>query len=211
MKALLVVDVQNDFLPGGSLAVTDGDQVIPVINRLMQQFSVVVATQDWHPVDHGSFADNHELSAGELIVLDGLQQILWPVHCVQESRGAEMASGLETDRFDATICKGTNPKIDSYSGFFDNGHRQATGLHDYLQSRGVDEVYVTGLATDYCVKFTALDAVQLGYKTNLILDACRGVNLSPGDCEAALEEMRQAGIQIMQSNQCYESEEQELG
>ncbi|MFT7641271.1 MAG: nicotinamidase/pyrazinamidase [Pirellulaceae bacterium] len=207
MKALIVVDVQNDFLPGGSLAVGSGDQVVSVINRLMPEFPLVVATQDWHPANHGSFAANHGKDPGGTIMLDGLEQILWPVHCVQGSAGAEFASELNADGIAEIIQKGTSRNIDSYSGFFDNGHRQATGLHDYLQLRGVHEVYVTGLATDYCVKFTALDAVQLGYKTNLVLDACRGVDLSPGDVEAAVEELRLAGVGVLESEQCYESED----
>jgi nicotinamidase/pyrazinamidase len=200
MKALIIVDVQNDFLPGGALAVPDGDLVIPVINRLQPDFEVIVATQDWHPPDHGSFAANHPgRHPGEVIELDGLSQVLWPVHCVAGTVGAEFSPILERDRWACVFRKGTDRQIDSYSGFFDNGHRQSTGLGDYLRERGVETVYLAGLATDYCVKFTALDAVELGFKTCLIEDACRGVNLNAGDVDAALDECRRAGAVVLRS------------
>ena len=158
MKALIVVDVQNDFVPGGALAVPEGDRVVPLCNALANSFDLVVATQDWHPADHGSFAANHPgRKVGEVIDLQGLQQILWPVHCVQNTPGAQFVHGLDTSRFARIFQKGTDPAIDSYSGFFDNGHRRSTGLGDYLRSNNVTDVYVCGLATDYCVKFTALD------------------------------------------------------
>lgn len=200
MTALILVDVQNDFLPGGALAVPEGDQIIPVVNRLQPHFDRVAATQDWHPPTHGSFAANHaERQPGEHIELAGLQQILWPVHCVQGTAGADFAPGLQREAWDRIFKKGTDAEIDSYSGFFDNGHRKATGLGEYLRERGVTEVSLAGLATDYCVKFTALDAVQLGFRTHLIEDACRGVNLQPGDVERAISEMRAAGVEIIQS------------
>jgi nicotinamidase/pyrazinamidase len=204
MKALIIIDVQNDFVPGGALAVREGDLVVPVINQLQQlkgsAFSVVVATQDWHPRDHGSFAANHPgTKVGDVIDLAGLRQILWPVHCVQETRGAEFVASLDRSAIDHVVRKGTDPTIDSYSGFFDNGHRKATGLDAYLKQRGVNDVYVCGLATDYCVKFTALDARQLGYQTHLIEDATRGVELRPGDVARAVEEMRRAGVDVVQS------------
>ncbi|MCB1100330.1 MAG: bifunctional nicotinamidase/pyrazinamidase [Verrucomicrobiae bacterium] len=163
MNALIVVDVQNDFLPGGALAVADGDAVIPVINRLMGEHDFVVATQDWHPADHGSFAANHPAAnPGEVIDLNGHDQILWPVHCVQGSIGAEFAGKLDEHKFDAIFQKGTNPEIDSYSGFYDNGRRKSTGLAEWLRDRGVTHVTVVGLATDYCVRFTAEDAASEG-------------------------------------------------
>ena len=199
MHALLVIDVQNDFCPGGSLPVAGGFDIIPVINRLQPLFDLVVATKDWHPKDHSSFAVNHGKQPGEVIMLDGLQQILWPAHCVQGTKGAEFVSGLETTRITRSFNKGVDSAIDSYSGFFDNGHKRATGLGDYLKQLGVTEVSVVGLATDYCVKWTALDAKQLGFDTTVILDACRGVNLKPGDVDRAIEEMRAAGITILQS------------
>ena len=202
MKALIIVDVQNDFVPGGALAVPEGDAVVPVCNRLSKAFDLVVATQDWHPANHGSFAASHPgRKIGDVIDLNGLSQMLWPVHCVQDTPGAEFVPGLDTSRFDRVFRKGTDPAIDSYSGFFDNGHRKATGLGEYLKQKGVTDVYVAGLATDYCAKFTALDAQSLGFKTFLIEDACRGVNVRPGDDQAAIEEMRQAGVHVCQSTE----------
>ncbi|GIX49990.1 MAG: nicotinamidase [Limisphaera sp.] len=202
MRCLLLVDLQNDFLPGGALPVPEGDAVIPVVNRLQPHFDLVVATQDWHPPDHGSFAANHPgHKVGDVVDLDGLPQILWPVHCVQFTRGAEFAPALDTRRIAHVVRKGTDPRIDSYSGFFDNGKRRSTGLADFLRQQGVRELYVAGLATDYCVKATALDAVQLGFPTWLISDACRGVNLQPGDVDRALEEMARAGVRLVRSDE----------
>jgi nicotinamidase/pyrazinamidase len=202
MRALICVDIQNDFCPGGSLEVKEGDQVIPVANKLMAHFDLVVATQDWHPANHKSFAAMHPWRyPGDVIDLNGLQQILWPIHCVQGSFGAEFAPGLNTDAFEAVFVKGTDTEIDSYSGFFDNGHRKATGLGDYLKEKGVNEVYILGLALDVCVKFTVLDALGLGFKTYLVEDGCRGVNLNEGDSDKALSEMREKGAIIAQSDQ----------
>ena len=200
MKALILVDIQNDFLPGGALAVPDGDAVVPVANRVQPTFDLIVATQDWHPANHGSFAANHpNRKPGETIEFDGLPQVLWPVHCVQNTGGAAFAPGLETRRITRIFPKGTDAGIDSYSGFFDNGHRKATGLGDYLRARGVTDVHVLGLATDYCVKATALDARQLGFATHLIVDGCRGVNLNAGDVDRAIEAMRVGGVQVVRS------------
>ena len=200
MKALILVDLQNDFLPGGPLAVPEGDAVIPVANRLATAFPLVVATQDWHPADHGSFAANHPgKNVFDEIVLNGLSQTLWPVHCVQNTRGAELATDLNRDQIIKVFVKGTDPTIDSYSGFFDNGHLKATGLGEFLKTNGVTEVFVCGLATDYCVKATALDAVQLGFKTYLIEDASRGVNLMPGDVANAIQQMQTAGVCVVTS------------
>ena len=200
MKALVLVDIQNDFLPGGALAVPRGDEVVPIANRLQPRFGLVVATQDWHPPGHGSFASTRPgRKPGELAELAGLPQVLWPDHCVQETAGAAFAQALAMNRVEAIIRKGTDPSIDSYSGFFDNGHRKSTGLGDYLKGRGATDVYVLGLATDYCVKFTALDAVRLGFRTFLVQDGSRGVELSKGDVARALDEARKAGVQIVQS------------
>lgn len=200
MKALILVDIQNDFLPGGALAVPDGDAVIPVANRLQSAFPIIVATQDWHPADHGSFAANHPgKNVFEQTELNGLPQTLWPVHCVQNTKGAALASDLNQDRVAKVFRKGTDAGVDSYSGFFDNGHRKSTGLDDWLKETGVTEVFVCGLATDYCVKFTALDAAQLGFKTSLIEDASRGVNLGLNDVKNAVSGMKRAGINIVQS------------
>ena len=202
MKALVIVDVQNDFCPGGALAVPEGDQVIPVINGLQPRFNLVVATQDWHPPNHGSFAANHQgKQPGDVVELGGLEQILWPVHCVHHTPGAAFPPDLGQARIARVFPKGTDPGIDSYSGFFDNGHRRATGLDDYLKEQAVADVYVCGLATDYCVKFTVLDAVRLGFATHLIEDASRGVNLKPGDVVRAIEEMRSQGVTVVNSEQ----------
>lgn len=200
MKALLLIDLQIDFCPGGALAVKEGDQVIPIANALMEQFELVVATQDWHPANHGSFAANHPWrKPGQVIELHGLSQVLWPIHCVQESFGAKFHPSLNQEGLTKVFVKGTDPTIDSYSGFFDNGHRKATGLGDYLKEQGVSEVFVMGLATDYCVKFTALDAVELGFSTTLIEDASRGVNLQEGDVKKAVTELANKGVNIVQS------------
>jgi nicotinamidase/pyrazinamidase len=201
MKALILVDIQNDFCPGGALAVPDGDAVVKVANRLMSEFPLVIATQDNHPGSHKSFAANHPgRNVYEVIDLEGLPQVLWPVHCVVGSAGAEFHPQLDTSRVTAVFPKGTDETIDSYSGFFDNGHRRATGLGDYLREKQVDEVFVMGLATDYCVKATAIDAVQLGLRTTVIEDGCRGVGLAPGDIDAAKAELRAAGVRFCQSD-----------
>ena len=202
MKALILTDLQNDFCPGGALAVPHGDAVVPLANRLQPCFDLVVATQDWHPADHGSFAANHPGSEpGETIDLDGLEQILWPVHCVQSTAGAEFHPDLDTSKVDRVFRKGTDPRIDSYSCFFDNGHRKATGLGDYLKQKGVTDVYLCGLALDYCVKFSALDAAALGFTTWVIEDACRGIDKQPGDVARALEQMQSQGIRIVRSDE----------
>jgi len=202
MNALVIVDVQSDFCPSGALAVPEGDRVVPGINRLQSHFDLVVATQDWHPADHGSFAANHPgRKPGDVIELAGLEQILWPVHCVQHTPGAELHPELDRRRIAKIFPKGTDPEVDSYSGFFDNGHRHATGLGDYLKGRGVTAVHLCGLATDYCVKFTALDAADLGFTTWVIRDACRGIDREPGDVERALTEMESKGVRIVTESQ----------
>ena len=200
LAALILVDLQNDFLPGGALAVKDGDQVIPIANQLQSAFELVVATQDWHPSNHGSFAANHrDLQPGHKIELAGLEQILWPTHCVEGTWGADFAPTLQHDRWTQIFRKGTDPAIDSYSGFFDNGRRKATGLGEFLQTQGIHTVYVMGLATDYCVKYTAIDARRLGLNTCLVEDGCRGVELHPGDCHKAIQEMHAAGVRSVLS------------
>jgi nicotinamidase/pyrazinamidase len=199
MKALILVDIQNDFCPGGSLAVPDGDAIVPLVNRLQEQFPLVVATQDWHPPNHGSFASTHGKKAYAVMEIRGASQTLWPDHCVQKTHGAELVAGLDRERIARTFTKGTDPAVDSYSGFLDADHRKATGLADFLREHAVEEVAIVGLATDYCVKYTALDAVKLDFRAVVIADACRGVNLHPGDSEAALNEMRKAGVRITHS------------
>jgi nicotinamidase/pyrazinamidase len=188
-SALILVDLQNDFCPGGALAVKDGDAVVPVANELQKHFELIVATKDWHPPGHASFVS------------------LWPPHCVQETAGAEFVAGLDTSRIARVFLKGTDMEIDSYSGFFDNEHRRATGLGDYLKERGVTDVTIAGLATDYCVKFTALDARMLGFETSVVVDACRGVEVNEGDTARAIEEMSAAGVHIKESRRVLEAPE----
>lgn len=177
MKALIIVDIQNDFLPGGALAVQNGDTVIPVINKLQSQFDLAIATQDWHPADHKSFASMHP---GEKIfneiMLDGMPQVLWPDHCVQETEGAKFSAQLDTKKIEAIFRKGMDKNIDSYSGFFDNGKKKATGMGAYLKGRGVTSIYVCGLAADYCVYFTALDGLEMGFQSTIITDATRAID-----------------------------------
>jgi len=193
-KALILVDIQNDFVPGGALAVPNGDEVVPVANRLMPNYNLIIATQDWHPANHQSFVSQHPGNKiGDVIDLEGLKQVLWPDHCIQETHGAELVDGLNQKLINKVFHKGTDPNIDSYSGFFDNEHRKSTGLGDFLKQQHVDEVYIMGLATDYCVKFTVLDSIKLGFKTCVVLEGCRGIDMNPGDCEKAINEMKQAG------------------
>ncbi|MDY0082282.1 MAG: bifunctional nicotinamidase/pyrazinamidase [Ignavibacteriaceae bacterium] len=179
MKALIIIDIQNDFLPGGALAVNKGDEVIPVINKLQQTdfFDLVAATQDWHPQNHGSFASNHPgKKQFDKTMLGGLEQILWADHCVQETSGAEFSDKLDTKKIEAIFRKGMDPNIDSYSGFFDNGKRKDTGLAAYLKGRNIDEVYLAGLAGDFCVYYSALDSADYGFKTYFIEDATRSID-----------------------------------
>jgi nicotinamidase/pyrazinamidase len=195
MRALVLVDLQYDFMPGGALAVADGDATVPVALRLIPEFDIVVATQDWHPRDHKSFAANNPgTEVGQVIQLAGQPQVMWPAHCVQGTRGAELHEDL--DGVSQVFQKGTNPELDSYSGFFDNGHKKATGLDGWLREQGITDLTVLGLATDYCVKYTALDALHLGFAVTLVREGCRAVNLAPGDGDRAIEEMRAAGAVI---------------
>jgi nicotinamidase/pyrazinamidase len=199
-SALLVVDVQNDFCPGGSLAVESGDEVVPVINRLMPAFPLVVATQDWHPPNHVSFAGIHN-GRKPLDVIDaqGIEQVLWPDHCVQGTRGAELHPRLESGRIGLVLRKGMRETLDSYSAFFENDHRTDTGLRHYLKGMKVQDLYVCGLATDYCVLASALDARRLGFRVTLVRDACRGVDFPRGSIEKAIASMQKAGARVMES------------
>lgn len=202
MNALILVDLQNDFMPGGALAVPHGNEVVPLADELQQRFDLVVATKDWHPPDHGSFAVNHPgKEPGDRIILDGIEQILWPVHCVQNTPGAEFASRFDTSPIAHVFHKGTERNIDSYSTFFDNAHRRHTGLAHYLKERSIKEIYLMGLALDYCVKYSVLDARQLGLTTYVILDGCRGIELEPGDIGRALDEMKRAGAILIKSSE----------
>ena len=206
-RALVLIDLQNDFLPGGALAVPQGDTVIPIANQLQQHFEHLVVTQDWHPPNHGSFADNHPgARPGDRIELGGTPQVLWPTHCVQGSPGAALTAELELPTSVSIVRKGTDPTIDSYSGFHDNARKKATGLTDLLHTWDVRRVYLMGLATDYCVKFTALDAIDLGFETFLVEDGCRGVNLRPTDASDAILEMRSRGVNIVCSSEIIAAE-----
>lgn len=200
MNALVLVDLQNDFCPGGALAVPHGDDVVAVANTLARsgRFARVVATQDWHPAEHGSFAANHPgRSPYELGELGGLPQVLWPVHCVENTAGAAFHPDLDLARIDWVFPKGTDAGVDSYSGLFDNGKRKSTGLGEWLRAEGVREVTVLGLATDYCVKATAIDARAAGFEVTLVEDGCRGVGLGEADIADALAAMRAAGVRIV--------------
>lgn len=200
-RALIIVDMQYDFLPGGALATRGGDELPELINKLQDKFDLIVATQDWHPPGHGSFASSHPgHKPGDIIELNGLEQILWPDHAVQGTHGAELVADLDQGRIARIVRKGTDPGVDSYSGFYDNGHRVDTGLDAYLKSQGITRVYVVGLALDYCVKYTALDAERAGYDTTLIADASRAVNLGPGDGAEAIGQMKSAGIHVIDSS-----------
>ena len=195
-EALIVIDLQNDFCPGGALAVAGGDAILPQVNALLGQFAVRVLTQDWHPADHASFADNHPGAAPfSLMQMPYGPQVLWPTHCVQGTPGAAFHPGLNTDAADMVIRKGFRPQIDSYSAFFENDRQTATGLEGYLRARGVQSITLVGLATDYCVAYSALDAARLGFGVTVRLGACRGIDLN-GSLAAALAEMRAAGVTL---------------
>ena len=194
--ALIVIDIQNDFCPGGALAVADGDAIIPRVNALMDEFPTVVLTQDWHPHHHASFAANHPGAAPfSLTDMTYGPQVLWPVHCVQATEGADFHPGLATDPAHLVIRKGFRPQIDSYSAFFENDRRTTTGLDGYLKARGITGVTLVGLATDYCVAYSALDAVRLGYSVRVLLGACRAIDLN-GSLAAMTEQMRAAGVAL---------------
>jgi nicotinamidase/pyrazinamidase len=200
MKGLVIVDVQNDFMPGGQLEVFGGNMIVPVINRLQKPFDLIVATQDWHPQNHKSFASNHpDKKPFEKIILNGLDQILWPDHCVQGSSGADFHPGLETDRIAAVFRKGMDPETDSYSGFYDNGHRISTGMSGYLKDKGINDIYFCGLAADICVYYTIKDAIKEGFSATLIEDASRPLNRD--DFITIKEELRNLGVRIINSNE----------
>jgi nicotinamidase/pyrazinamidase len=199
--ALIIVDVQNDFLPGGALAVPKGDEIIPVINSIQDRFDFIVATQDFHPAKHKSFAANNPgRQIGELIDLNGLSQILWPVHCVQGTEGADFSKDLNKKTWRKVFQKGMNPEVDSYSGFFDNAKRGDTGLSTYLKKNQIDRVFICGLALDFCVKFTALDAKELEFDTFLVINGTRAVNLNPEDGKDSLAELEAAGVKLITSD-----------
>jgi nicotinamidase/pyrazinamidase len=200
MKGLVIVDVQNDFMPGGQLEVSGGNIIVPVINRLQKPFDLIVATQDWHPQNHKSFASNHpDKKPFEKIVLNGLDQILWPDHCVQGSSGADFHPQLETNKIAAVFRKGMDPETDSYSGFYDNGHRISTGMSGYLKDKGITDIYFCGLAADICVYYTIKDAIKEGFSATLVEDASRPLNRD--DFITIKKELRNLGVCIINTNE----------
>lgn len=201
MKALLIVDVQNDFCPGGALAVPGGDQVVPVINSLIGSFDIVLQTQDWHPADHLSFASQHAgKSEYDIVKMPYGDQVLWPDHCIQGSRGALFHPDLNTETSQLIIRKGFRPTIDSYSAFYENDHRTPTGLKGFLTEREIETLYVTGLATDFCIKWTVLDALQAGFNVCVVQDAVMGLDMA-GSVKHAWDEMVQAGARRVYADQ----------
>ncbi len=200
MKTLVIVDAQNDFMPGGALAVSQGDLIIPVINALQEKFDLIIATQDWHPANHKSFAANH---AGkrpfDKINLNGFEQVLWPIHCVQETKGAQFHSDLKTNLIEAIFRKGMNPEIDSYSGFYDNQHQKTTGLAGFLREKKAKDLYFAGLCTDICVYFTIQDALSEGFKCFLIEDACRPLDLD--NYQKIKTSLLQQGVKILKASE----------
>lgn len=204
MKALILIDIQNDFLPGGTLAVPEGDAIIPVANQIQDYFELVIATQDWHPPEHGSFASNHPgKNPMDTIELAGMKQVLWPDHCVQGSSGADFPAQLDMKKVEAIFRKGVDPTIDSYSGFFDNGHKRSTGMGDYLKGRKIDTVYVLGLAGDVCVTYTIYDAMKLDFNSVLIEDGTRPIDHEA--FEQSKKELKIKGLKIIHSSEMLSS------
>ena len=198
--ALVLIDIQNDFCPGGALAVDKGDEIVEISNKIQEQFKIKIITQDWHPSTHKSFASNHEgkepLSTVEMFYG---QQVLWPKHCIQGTEGSKFHSKLITDSADLIIRKGFRPEIDSYSAFFENDQKTPTGLDGYLKSRGVNKIYLCGLALDFCVYFSAIDGAELGYNVNVIQDACRAIDLD-GSLEKSLNDMKSKGVKLLSTS-----------
>jgi len=196
MHALVVIDVQNDFCPGGALAVTDGDSIVAPINALMSRFDAVILTQDWHPAGHSSFASSHNADPMSVTEMPYGPQVLWPDHCVQGSDGAAFHKDLNVDAADLIIRKGYNPAIDSYSAFFENDKTTPTGLEGYLRTRGIDTLTLVGLATDFCVNYSAVDAADLGFDVTVRTDLCRAIDFD-GSLDAAVTGMKDAGVEII--------------
>lgn len=200
MRTLIAVDIQNDFFPGGALAVPGAEEILPVIDRIQDRFERVLAVADWHPIGHVSFASAHPgRKTGDVILSEGVEQVLWPDHCVQNTSTSAFHAGFRTDRIESIFHKGTDKKIDSYSCFFDNRHLRSTGLEDYLRRRKVTEIYLAGLALDYCVKYSALDAVRLGFRTFVIMDACRAIQTGTKDKEMLAAELAGSGTILVRS------------
>jgi nicotinamidase/pyrazinamidase len=203
-NALLVTDIQNDFCPGGALPVQEGDKIIPTINKLMDKFYKIIGTQDWHPENHMSFAKNHPgKNEYDIIDIDGESQVLWPMHCVWGTKGADFHPEIITKKFDIIIRKGNNPKIDSYSAFRENDKKTITGLEGYLKNLGIEQVFLCGLALDYCVFYSAIDSKEIGFETYVILDATRGIDSPTGSIEKALDSMQDTGIKIIESKDVF--------
>ncbi len=197
MRALIVVDVQNDFCPGGALAVAGGNEIVSGINALMPDMDAIILTQDWHPAGHSSFASSHPgQEPMSVIDMPYGRQVLWPDHCIQGTQGAAFHPDLDTNPADMIVRKGYNPAIDSYSGFFENDHETPTGLHGYLQTRGITQLSMVGIATDFCVNFTAVDAAKLGYDVEVIENLCRGIDFD-GSLAAAKNGMGAVGVRIV--------------
>lgn len=201
-RALLLIDLQNDFMPGGTLAVPEGHKILPIIDKLLlQPYTRIIATQDSHPEGHCSFAATFGKNIGDKLTLGGVEQILWPIHCLKGSPGADFAPGWHSDKVHTIIYKGSDKEIDSYSAFFDNGRRKATELESVLRKAQISTLIVAGVATDYCVKYSVLDALSLGFEVYVVTDACQAVNVHPGDDLKAFEEMRRAGAHLITSEQ----------
>jgi len=200
-RTLIIIDVQNDFCPGGALAVPHGDEIIPVINKLSGRFKKIVATQDWHPPDHVSFAVSRpDKKEYDVISYEGIEQVLWPKHCVPGTKGAEFHPELDTEKFNLILRKGSNPKIDSYSAFRENDKKTLTGLEGYLRNLSVSKTYFCGLALDYCVFYSAMDSKELGFETYIIIDGTKGIDSPEGNIDKSLSVMKEKGIEIIESN-----------
>ena len=201
-NALIVIDVQNDFCPGGALAVERGDEIVPLINSIMDRFYRVVATQDWHPRDQVSFASNHQgKNVFDVITINGIEQTLWPDHCVAGTQGACLHPDMREEPIDLIIRKGTNPGIDSYSAFMENDKKTATGLEGFLRFLDIKELFLCGLATDFCVFYSAMDAARAGFDTTVLIDACRGIDMPENNVNMALDSMRNAGVKIINTDE----------
>lgn len=196
MRALIVIDMQNDFCPGGALAVTGGDEIVSPINQIMDEFDAIILTQDWHPAGHSSFASSHDASAFSSIEMSYGKQILWPDHCVKDTKGGQFHFGLNTKNADLILRKGYNPLIDSYSAFFENDHKTPTGLAGYLKTREIKDLTFVGLATDYCVAYSALDAARLGYEVSVRTELCRAIDME-GTLEIALRDMKLKRVNLI--------------
>ncbi len=203
MRALVIVDMQNDFMPSGALGIPRADQIIPTINQLSKRFSLVVASMDWHPKNHVSFALAHPgKNVGDTVMVGSYPQVLWPVHCIQDTFGSAITSKLDVENIQAFFHKGTDPLVDSYSTFFDNERKRSTGLENYLREKKVTEIFFVGIATEYCVLYSSFDAIDLGFGVYVVKDACMAINLDANDESKALHAMAAKGAKIISSSEC---------